>query len=378
MRIGEDRQGTLDGLMAAIADLVEDPRVKGLMVLACEGNHYPLSELEARLRQIEKPLFGGLFPRIVKGQELWERGALVIGLSEAPRLKVIRNLSDPSVDLDEAVADAVDPLASEDTLVVFVDGLTRRISNLITALFENHGLQIGYIGGGAGSLTLEQQPCLLTQEGVLQDAAVLAQTCLRGGIGVGHGWELFSDPIRVTDSELNRIITLDYRPAIEVYREWVEPHYGKPIEPHGFFDAAKAYPFGIRRMDSEVVVRDPIAVQPDGSLICVGDVPAHAFVHILHGRAESLIGAARAADARAADARTAGAGSTNNPPGLRLLIDCISRVLFLEDRFTEELAAIDDDIPMLGALTLGEIANSGHDFLEFYNKTAVVGMFGKD
>jgi hypothetical protein len=42
--------------------------------------------------------------------------------------------------------------------------------------------------------------------------------------------------------------------------------------------------------------------------------------------------------------------------------------------FGDELVAIDDGLPMVGALTLGEIANSGRDFLEFYNKTAVVGL----
>jgi hypothetical protein len=56
------------------------------------------------------------------------------------------------------------------------------------------------------------------------------------------------------------------------------------------------------------------------------------------------------------------------------VIDCISRSLFLGTDFQRELAAIDDGLPMVGALTLGEIANSGRDFLEFYNKTAVVGL----
>ncbi|EQD46615.1 hypothetical protein B1A_14553 [mine drainage metagenome] len=56
-------------------------------------------------------------------------------------------------------------------------------------------------------------------------------------------------------------------------------------------------------------------------------------------------------------------------------MDCISRALFLEQDFRQELAVIHSPAPMLGALTIGEIANSGQDYLEFYNKTAVVGFF---
>jgi hypothetical protein len=57
-----------------------------------------------------------------------------------------------------------------------------------------------------------------------------------------------------------------------------------------------------------------------------------------------------------------------------ILIDCISRVLFLGKEFEKEIQAVyQEDIPLIGALTLGEIANSGRDYLEFYNKTAVVG-----
>jgi len=36
-----------------------------------------------------------------------------------------------------------------------------------------------------------------------------------------------------------------------------------------------------------------------------------------------------------------------------------------------------DDTPMVGALTIGEIANDGYGHLDYYNKTAVVGAVEK-
>ena len=63
-----------------------------------------------------------------------------------------------------------------------------------------------------------------------------------------------------------------------------------------------------------------------------------------------------------------------------LIIDCISRTLFLENEFTKELEAIcnsvknpnGESIPQ-GVLSLGEISSNGEGFLEFYNKTLVIG-----
>ncbi|HIE56438.1 MAG TPA: histidine kinase, partial [Chromatiaceae bacterium] len=63
------------------------------------------------------------------------------------------------------------------------------------------------------------------------------------------------------------------------------------------------------------------------------------------------------------------------PGRCQLVMDCISRALFLGDHFQRELDAFSQPgLPMLGALTIGEIANHGDDYLEFYNKTAVVGI----
>jgi len=52
--------------------------------------------------------------------------------------------------------------------------------------------------------------------------------------------------------------------------------------------------------------------------------------------------------------------------------------LFLDQDFNQELENVHrfvNDVPFFGVLSLGEIANNGNDYLEFYNKTAVVACF---
>jgi hypothetical protein len=148
----------------------------------------------------------------------------------------------------------------------------------------------------------------------------------------------------------------------------VEAHRGEPIPEDRFFETAGGYPLGIARMENERIVRDILRPTEQGGLRCVGEAPEGVFVDVLRGDAASLIEAASHARDRA---RAAFPGTEIGT--MDLFMDCISRVLFLGDRFSGELAAVrEPGRPLIGACTIGEIANSGVDFLEFFNKTAVV------
>jgi len=174
--------------------------------------------------------------------------------------------------------------------------------------------------------------------------------------------------LKVTESEGNRIISLNWQPAFDEYRNIVEQHSKMSFASKPFFDIAKAYPFGIAKLDAEMVIRDPLTHE-DSVLICVGEVPQGAYVHVMNGNKETLINAAKHA------LKIAESGCEGTEPELMIFVDCISRALFLNGDFNKEIETVAEcGIPMVGALTLGEIANNGRDYLEFYNKTSVVGL----
>jgi hypothetical protein len=371
MIISVCRQGTPESFHRMLKIMAENEQVQAIMILACDANGFTPEIIDPWLRDCRVPVFGGVFPQIITGGANLEKGTILAGLSDPVTCAGFGGLSDDRMDFDGEVEKRLDGVDLADkTVFVFVDGLSSRISAFIEGLFNNMGLVPNYIGGGAGSLSFVQKPCIFTNDGLIMDGAVLGVASTPSGIGVAHGWHPISQAVKVTEARKNRVISLNWEPAFEVYSQAVSRHAGISFEEHPFFDIAKAYPLGIVKLDSEMVVRDPIMTE-NGELVCVGEVPENSFVYILNGDISSLIQGA-IESRRAASANFRG----DHHQAVLFFMDCISRVLFMEDRFQEELQAVHQDLPTFGALTIGEIANTGDAYLEFYNKTAVTGLLG--
>ena len=368
MKILLDKTGTPAALSYMLLQMDADPDVASVLVLAANGNAWTPTAVDDLLRAATKPVFGGVFPQILHDTEHLEVGIVILGLPDAAQVAVIDGLSSPESDFGTAIDCAFPDRMERGMMFILVDGFAKRISTLIDAVFNSCGLSINYLGGGAGSMDLTQKPCVITSTGLKQDVALLAYLDTNSGVGVAHGWESISGAHRVTEASGNVVISLDWRPAFEVYRALVESHAAQRFTADNFFAIAKAYPLGIAKLGAEVIVRDPIMIDGD-KLVCVGEVPIGAFVHVLHGNRDTLIAAAKRAR------QGAEATFPDGRPHVELFVDCISRVLFLDQEFDLELcAARCVNLPMVGALTIGEIANNGQDYLEFYNKTSVVAL----
>ena len=306
-------------------------------------------------------LFGGIYPTIFADMNNYDEGFLIISIPRVEKILRISSLDDTTFDVELKLEDI-------HTAVLLTDGLMDGTDAFLRKVYSKFGKQMNIVGGGAGFMTLKQNPCIFTNEGIFQDGGILAFFKEQSKIGVKHGWEVFDGPFIATSTVKNVIKELNWRPAFEVYKETIESKSAYRFRDGNFIDIAKVFPFGIYKEGTEFIVRDPFILNDDNSIACISEVPENSTLQILTGDPETLINAAKEV-----------AAMTLNPDidnSCLLVFDCITRVMYLGEKFENELSAMkniygSDRSKLRGVATLGEIASSGMGFVEFYNKTIV-------
>ncbi len=190
------------------------------------------------------------------------------------------------------------------------------------------------------------------------------------GVGVSHGWTPASEPMRVTEADGMRLVSLNAMPAAEVFEE----HAGATGQA---FDPADPIPFFLHNIigidtGSGFKLRVPLAVNPDGSVTCAADIPAGATVRIMKATGGS---SAEAAESAALSAL----GQLNgHRPKVALFFDCVATRLRMGQEFGLEMDALRNVLgatKYAGCNTYGQIARAERQFSGFHNCTAVVCVF---
>ncbi|NLG34840.1 MAG: histidine kinase [Lentisphaerae bacterium] len=254
------------------------------------------------------------------------------------------------------------------TAVVLPDGFQANLSEMLRGLYSRLGADFRYIGGGAGDNLKFFKTFQFTEQGVDSDA--VATAVLDGAAistAIGHGWTPMGHPMVMTKVRGKTVYEIDGIPAFEAYKK----HLGE-ISREEFKTQGMLHPLGFPDVFGQYTIRDPLTVNDDGSIRFVTEVPTQAVGNVMEGQIDQLIETAEEA------AREAAAGVAE--PACILLFDCISRVLLMGDRFAEEIqairAAVGPELPLLGALTIGEIG-AYEDVPLMHNKTTVVAVAGE-
>jgi hypothetical protein len=259
---------------------------------------------------------------------------------------------------------------AEATLFMLFDAMVPNVGSLLDNLYLDLANRVHYAGGNAGSETFAPMPCLFDGQNLISNGVLLLLLPNHKGAVVEHGYHAPEHSVYATSTSGNCISHIDWRPAFEVYQELVRSQHNIQITAENFYQHAVHFPFGILRANHHVVVRIPVMLKDDGSLFCVGEVPANSVLTLLKSPSvdsqETL---------QVLDRGLAAMNGQSQAPDL-LLFYCAGRRMHLGlDQATVELAEFEHrtgDSQVAGVLTLGEIGSSTvHGYPLFHNAALV-------
>lgn len=259
---------------------------------------------------------------------------------------------------------------SSATSLMLVDGVNGHGEELVDELFRATGSLHEVVGGAAGDEAAFQKTEVGFGEFSESDAAVCVRIFSehRVGVGVDHGLNPVTEPMRVTKASGSTLYELDGKPAYEVYKQFAKSQ-NVELDPSTVGKFLVNNELGVYLFNEFKKARAPLKVGDSGELVCAAAVPQGSTVCILGGNPRSLV---KAASHAAQEARH---GLRGRPAAGVLLFDCICREAILDGSFDREIAAVREifpNTPIAGFLTYGEIARYSGRLDGWHNATAVV------
>lgn len=182
-------------------------------------------------------------------------------------------------------------------LLVFPDGLANNNADVLRGLRKvfDDSLPIG--GGCAADDFHFQRTFQFFDDEVLTQSVpgVLISGEVRVGFGVRHGWLPVGRPRRITQATGSVIHTLDRKPAISIYEDFLGVTPAE-LKEESIARMAITYPLGTPPEGrGEYLLRGVMRVGKAGSLVCSGDLKPGRTVQLMIGGYQAALEAAQQA-----------------------------------------------------------------------------------
>ena len=283
------------------------------------------------------------------------------------RVRHTRARLESMTDSFAAGASIADTLRADDLRAVFVlsEGVHVNGSDLVRGLNSRLADSVVVTGGLAGDGSRFEQTWVLS-EGRPERNTVVAVGLYGEGLRLTHGsqggWDGFGLERVVTASTGNVLHTLDGRPALELYKEYLGDRAAD------LPSSALLFPLALResKTGSSSVVRTVLSVdEATQSMTFAGDVPTGHYAKLMRANFDRLILGAEGAGVAAM--------GDHAGPVLSIAISCVGRRLVLGQRTEEETDATLDSLPpgtkQVGFYSYGEISPHATGRCDLHNQT---------
>jgi hypothetical protein len=176
-------------------------------------------------------------------------------------------------------------------------------------------------------------------------------TAAIGGEAVGaaftHGYHPTGKTAKITKAAGRRIVALDGRPALEVYKEWTGLP-AKDVEGGAILVSSTRFPL-ILHVEGTTLTSHPVGGNPDGSIDTAVTMKEGLTIELMTNTLDGII-------AEVSNVVRLAAKDIAQPKAV-FLSHCAGRALALGDRIGEvtgQVRTVVGDVPMVGFLAYGE------------------------
>jgi len=276
---GEGLHDVLAGWQAS------SPRM-GVFALVPEALSDRMATLQQQCTHQRVPLVGAVFPALVTAQGFRRDGIWLLRMDTMPPHMLIGDLPPDLPGALHAVRhEARDLLRTTITtgrsLFVVFDSMLPCIASLMTAVCADQADQLRCWGVNAGSESFQPLACLFDNRQLVGNSMLALSVPGPTSAVVGHGYPVSKARMKATATHGNCIDVIDGRPALAVYQEVVKSEYGVDLTRENFYTYAVHFPLGVVTA-LDVLVRIPCGLTEEGAIFCVGEVPPHSSLRVLH------------------------------------------------------------------------------------------------
>lgn len=343
----------------------------GILALLPEDEKSAVAPLQSCVMKTRLPLLGAIFPELIIQADFKRRGLLLIGMDPMPQYSLCAGLSLPNGQAAavKTLAERVEAQQDQNgTLLLLFDGLYGQTASFLADLYYEIGDNCRYAGINVGSESFQPMPCLFDHRQWLDDAVMGIFLPHHPGAALEHAYQIADIALTASAASGNKIARIDLQPAFDQYIKLVREHYAEDISRENFYQMGVHFPFALVRANGELLIRIPVAVDDEGALFCVGEVPEGALLTVAHG--------VEAGNPDTVTQLVAQYQKLQADTGLFFF--CAGRRMHLGTKGTEfeltQLATALSGQPLLGALSLGEIGNSTSGGYPLFHNASLVAL----
>lgn len=318
-------------------------------------------------------LTGAIFPALVNHAGFKSDGVLLLCMKMMPTYFLLDGLdTEGGTKLGAALKAMLSGSSGEmvppGVIFAIFDGILPNVGTLLTQMNALQSTSQNYVGACAGSGTFQPIPCLFDNNHLVQAGALVMLFPATTKVVTHHAYEESESLFRATSAKGNRIVTINNLRAFDVYQNIVGEQFGVILTNENFYEHAVHFPFGLVTA-TDILVRIPVALGDDGSLIYAGEISPDSMLRLL--RAPTLD------ESRCAVDISKNLNTLNEPVSDCSLLTfyCAGRRLHFGEDAAKELLQIKFETQcseLYGALSLGEIDTPAElEFPRFHNAAVV-------